>query len=96
MSQIGDMMMRKCWRTWCAPIPTSCARQRWTPRRQSASGWWSRARKTLIWDRTWAVQRLRHQLREYFPAALGAFEDLDATDVPELPGKAPDRPGWRS
>jgi hypothetical protein len=25
-----------------------------------------------------AVQRLRHQLREYFPAALEAFEDLDA------------------
>jgi hypothetical protein len=27
------------------------------------------------------VQRLRHQLREYFPAALEAFEDLDALDV---------------
>ena len=31
-----------------------------------------------------------HQLREYFPAALEAFEDLDAPDVLELLGKAPD------
>ena len=50
----------------------------------------ARAHKTLIWDRTRAVQRLRHQLREYFPAALEAFEDLDASDALELLGKAPD------
>jgi transposase len=50
----------------------------------------ARAHKTLIWERTRAVQRLRHQLREYFPAALEAFEDLDAPDVLELLGKAPD------
>jgi hypothetical protein len=36
------------------------------------------------------VQRLRHQLREYFPAALEAFEGLDAPDALELLGKAPD------
>src|SRR6185437_12943975 len=50
----------------------------------------ARAHKTMIWDRTRATQRLRHQLREYFPAALAAFEDLDAPDVLELLGKAPD------
>ena len=50
----------------------------------------ARTHKTLIWDRTRAVQRLRHQLREYFPAALEAFEDLDAPDALELLGKAPD------
>jgi hypothetical protein len=50
----------------------------------------ARTHKTLIWERTRAVQRLRHQLREYFPAALGAFEDLDAPDTLELLGKAPD------
>jgi transposase len=49
-----------------------------------------RAHKTMIWERTRAVQRLRHQLREYFPAALAAFEDLDAADALELLGKAPD------
>ena len=50
----------------------------------------ARTHKTLIWERTRAVQRLRHQLREYFPAALEAFEDLDAPDALELMGKAPD------
>jgi transposase len=50
----------------------------------------ARTHKTLIWERTRAVQRLRHQLREYFPAALEAFQDLDAPDVLELLGKAPD------
>jgi transposase len=50
----------------------------------------ARTHKTLIWERTRAVQRLRHQLREYFPAALEAFEDLDAGDTLELLGKAPD------
>jgi len=50
----------------------------------------ARTHKTLIWERARAVQRLRHQLREYFPAALEAFEDLDAPDTLELLGKAPD------
>jgi transposase len=50
----------------------------------------ARTHKTLIWERTRAVQRLRHQLREYFPAALEAFGDLDAPDALELLGRAPD------
>jgi transposase len=50
----------------------------------------ARAHKTLIWERTRHTQRLRHGLREYFPAALEAFEDLDAADTLELLGKAPD------
>ena len=50
----------------------------------------TRMHKTLIWERTRAGQRLRHALREYFPAALAAFEDLDAGDTLELLAKAPD------
>jgi transposase len=50
----------------------------------------ARAHKTLIWERTRHTQRLRHQLREYFPAALEAYPDLDAPEVLELLGKAPD------
>ena len=50
----------------------------------------ARTHKTLIWERTRQVQRLRYQLREYFPAALEAFDDLDAPDALELLGKAPD------
>ena len=50
----------------------------------------ARAHKTLIWERTRHTQRLRHALREYFPAALEAFEDLDAPDTLLLLAKAPD------
>jgi transposase len=50
----------------------------------------ARTHKTLIWDRTRHIQRLRHQLREYFPAALDAFDGLAAPDTLELPAKAPD------
>ncbi len=50
----------------------------------------ARTHKTLIWERTRQVQRLRHQLLEYFPAALAAFEDLDAPDALELLARAPD------
>jgi hypothetical protein len=50
----------------------------------------ARTHKTLIWERTRQVQRLRYQLREYFPAAVEAFADLDAPDALELLARAPD------
>jgi hypothetical protein len=50
----------------------------------------ARTHKTMIWERTRQVQRLRHQLLEYFPAALEAFDDLDAPDALEVLAKAPD------
>jgi Transposase/Transposase IS116/IS110/IS902 family len=50
----------------------------------------ARAHKTMIWNRTRETQRLRHQLLQYFPAALEAFGDLDAPDVLELLARAPD------
>ncbi|MCX5166173.1 IS110 family transposase [Streptomyces sp. NBC_00264] len=50
----------------------------------------TRAHKTLIWERTRTTQRLRHALLDYFPAALEAFDDLDAPDTLELLAKAPD------
>jgi transposase len=50
----------------------------------------ARTHKTMIWERTRHLNRLRHQLREYFPAALEAFGDLAAPDALELLGKAPD------
>jgi transposase len=49
----------------------------------------ARTHKTLIWERTRHTQRLRHALRDYFPAALVAFADLDAADTLELLAKAP-------
>src|SRR6201995_1717805 len=50
----------------------------------------ARTHKTMIWERTREVQRLRHQLLAYFPAALEAFGDLSAPEALELLGKAPE------
>jgi transposase len=50
----------------------------------------TRTHKTLIWERTRCTQRLRHALRDYFPAALEAFEDRDAADTLELLARAPE------
>ncbi|MGW6462112.1 IS110 family transposase [Streptomyces sp. NPDC055078] len=51
----------------------------------------ARAHQTLIWERTRTFQRLRSTLREYFPAALGAYAELalTSTDALELLIKAP-------
>jgi transposase len=50
----------------------------------------ARAHQSVVWDRTRHVLRLRSILREFFPAALEAFGDLDARDSLELLAIAPD------
>jgi transposase len=50
----------------------------------------TRAHKTLIWERTRHTLRLRRALLDFFPAALDAFDDLDAGDTLELLAAAPD------
>jgi transposase len=50
----------------------------------------ARSHQTLIWDRTRHIARLRSALREFFPAALAAFEDLGAPDALSLFVQAPD------
>ena len=51
----------------------------------------ARLHKTLIWERTRQVARLGYQLRDFFPAALAAYEPLglDSADVLELLARAP-------
>ncbi|SCL35914.1 Transposase [Micromonospora aurantiaca] len=51
----------------------------------------ARAHQTLIWERTRHMLRLRAALREYFPAALDAYQPLTltGTDTLELLAKAP-------
>jgi transposase len=41
----------------------------------------TRAHQNLIWDRTRHTNRLRNDLREYFPAALVAFDNLAHPDA---------------
>lgn len=52
----------------------------------------ARGHKTLIWERARHVLRLRSALREFFPAALTAYQQLGLTgaDTLELLAKAPD------
>jgi hypothetical protein len=52
----------------------------------------ARAHKTLIWERRRQADRLRYQLRDFFPAALDAYGGLglESADVLELLAKAPD------
>jgi len=50
----------------------------------------ARAHQNLVWERTRHANRMRSALREYFPAALEAYDDLDAPDTLELLAKAPD------
>ena len=50
----------------------------------------TRMHQTLIWDRTRQVLRLRSSLREFFPAALEAYENLASPDALELLTKAPE------
>ena len=50
----------------------------------------ARTHQSLIWDRGRHVLRLRAALRDFFPAALKAFPDLDAPDALELLAAAPD------
>ena len=51
----------------------------------------ARAHQTLIWERTRHMLRLRAALREYFPAAVQAYQPLTLTgaDALELLAKAP-------
>jgi transposase len=49
----------------------------------------ARSHQNLIWDRTRHTNRLRNDLREFFPAALVAFESLADRDAVAVLGKAP-------
>ena len=59
----------------------------------------ARAHQSLIWDRSRQVLRLRSALREFFPAALDAFDDLDRPGRPGTAGPGtgpgPGRPAVR-
>jgi len=52
----------------------------------------ARAHQNLIWARTRHTNGLRSALREYYPAALEAFEDLADRDALAILGRAPTPP----
>ena len=62
----------------------------------------ARAHQSMIWSRRQHASRLRSALREFYPAALAAFDDLTSGDAVEVLRAAPPRrsaprcPGRRS
>src|SRR3954463_5742823 len=52
----------------------------------------ARAHQNLIWARTRHTNGLRSALREYYPAALEAFDDLSDRDALAILGRAPTPP----
>jgi hypothetical protein len=50
----------------------------------------ARAHQSMIWSRRQHASRLRSALREYYPAALAAFDDLTSGDAAEVLRAAPD------
>lgn len=49
----------------------------------------ARAHQNLVWARTRHVNQLRNALREYYPAVLEAFDDLDDRDTLAVLERAP-------
>ena len=49
----------------------------------------ARGHQNLIWSRNRQTNALRNALREYYPAALVAFEDLSSNDCLAVLAKAP-------
>jgi transposase len=49
----------------------------------------ARAHQSLIWERTRHTNRLRNALREYYPAAVAAFDDLAHGDALGVLDRAP-------
>ena len=49
----------------------------------------ARAHQSMIWSRRRHVSQLRSALREFYPAALAAFEDLTSGDAVEVLRAAP-------
>jgi hypothetical protein len=81
---------RTCWPRSCAWITPTTARVAGDSAQAEPMKLVARTHQTLIWARSRQLLRLRSALREFFPAALQAFDDLTAPDALELLGRAPD------
>ena len=64
---------RSSWPACCAPTCTRTGRCPLTASSPGPSQYWPAPSRTPFWDRTTAHNKLRSQLREYFPGFLAAF-----------------------
>ena len=78
-----------CWPTWSAPTGTTTALWPATAQTSRRSRSSPEAHQNLIWARTRHTNALRSALREYYPVALEAFDDLHDRDALAVLGRAP-------
>ena len=84
----SDASMQNCWPIWCAPTGTTRLIAGDSPEAEAIKVL-AHAHQSMIWTRTRHTNALRSALREYYPAALEAFEDLDHGDALGVLGRAP-------
>ena len=82
-------MTPQCWPSWLARTVIIIAVSRRGTDLAAAVKVLARAHQNLIWTRQRQLNQLRATLREFYPAALGAFAELSSTDALAVLGVAP-------
>ena len=72
---------RKCWRIWCAPTGMHHRPIAGDSELAEAVKVLARAHQNLIWSRQRQSNQLRSTLREFYPGALAAFDELAGRDA---------------
>ncbi len=85
--------MPRCWPIWFVPIGTITGSSPGTPPDAEAIKVLARTHQSLIWARIRHGNIfLRSALREYYPAALEAFDSLTGRGALAILGRAPPPP----
>lgn len=71
----------RCWRIWYAPTGSTTGRSPGTASWPRRSRCWPVPHQNLIWSRQRQANALRSTLREFYPAALAAFDELAGRDA---------------
>ena len=72
---------RRCWPTWSAPTGTTTGRSPVTASWPRRSRCWPGRTSRWCWMRGRQANLLRSTLREFYPAALDAFDELTSRDA---------------
>jgi hypothetical protein len=81
--------MPRCWPIWFVPTATITGPSWSTPILARRSGCWPGVHQSMFWSRQRQVNSHRSPLRELYPAALEALEDLVNTDALAVLAVAP-------
>jgi Transposase len=71
----------RCWPSWPAPTPTTTDPSPATATLAEAVKVLARAHQSMIWTRQRQANQLRSTLREFYPSAAEAFDELTSGDA---------------